>query len=293
METKQQTLKGIFCIILSGLGFALMALFVKESGNVPILEKAVFRNLIAGLITCIPLWKHRHQLTLPSNIASWIALITRATFGTLGLVLNFYAITTINIADASIIQKLSPFVLLIFSYFIFKEKLSLLQATAICIAFIGVLFVIKPSTSHFISPGAAAALGAAFSIGVAHTCIRYLGLQKVSGEFIIFFFSLGSIIFLTPFVIWNWVPLSQQQFLFLILAGGAAALGQFGITFAYRFAPAKNIAVFDYSQVLFAGLLGMLFLGEFPDVFSLLGYTIIISIGLILILYPRSTVKEH
>lgn len=132
---KNNYLRGVTCIILSGLGFALMALFVKESGDVPIMQKAVFRNLVAGLITFIPLWKHRHSLVLPSTKKTWGALVLRATFGTLGLILNFYAISTINIADASIIQKLAPFMILILSYFFFKENISWFQGGAIVIAF--------------------------------------------------------------------------------------------------------------------------------------------------------------
>lgn len=280
-------LKGMTCIILSGLGFALMALFVKESGDVPILQKAVFRNLIAFLITCIPLWENRKSLVLPSDAKTWGSLILRSTFGTLGLILNFYAISTINIADASIIQKLAPFIILILSYFIFKESIRLFQGLSIFIAFIGVLFVIKPSFAHFISPGALAGLGAAFCTGIAYTCVRYLGLRKISGEFIIFFFSLSSIVVLAPFLIWHHMPMTLHQTIALVLAGFSAALGQFGITFAYRYAPAKSIAVFDYSQVLFAGILGIIFLGEFPDWYSFIGYVIIISVGIALFLYNQ------
>ena len=63
----------------------------------------------------------------------------------------------------------------------------------------------------------------------------------------------------------------------LLLAGVSATGGQFFITAAYRFAPAKEIAVFDYSQVLFAALLGFFFLHELPDVWSFAGYFIIIG----------------
>ena len=61
------------------------------------------------------------------------------------------------------------------------------------------------------------------------------------------------------------------------LAGISAALGQVGITTAYKYAPAKEISVFDYTQVVFAALLGILFLGETPEPLSILGYVIIIG----------------
>ena len=61
------------------------------------------------------------------------------------------------------------------------------------------------------------------------------------------------------------------------MAGACAALGQFSITTAYKFAPAKEISVFDYTQVIFAAVLGMIFLNETPVPLSILGYVIIIG----------------
>ena len=66
-----------------------------------------------------------------------------------------------------------------------------------------------------------------------------------------------------------------------MLAGIGASLGQFSITTAYKFASAKEISVFDYTQVIFAALLGIIFLGEIPKPLSIVGYTIIIGVAVI------------
>ena len=71
------------------------------------------------------------------------------------------------------------------------------------------------------------------------------------------------------------------QWLCLLMAGIFASLGQFGITNAYKFAPAKEISVFDYTQVIFAALWGILFLGEVPTFLSIIGYVIIIGTALV------------
>ena len=65
------------------------------------------------------------------------------------------------------------------------------------------------------------------------------------------------------------------------MAGVSASVGQFGITTAYKFAPAKEISVFDYTQVIFAAVLGMLFLQETPEPLSIVGYIIIIGTALV------------
>ena len=284
MNSKNNILMGIFCIIMSGIGFSLMGLFIKLSGDLPSMQKGFFRNIIAVAISSIPLIKHWKNISFPANKVSWTVLFSRTIFGTIGLVFNFYAISHISLADSTIIQKLSPFVIILLSYFFFKERMSKFQFVAIIIAFIGVGFIVKPTGEGLISMGALAALLGAFCSGIAYTCVRYLGTHNVSGEFIIFFFSSLSTILLLPYLIFDYRPMTMYQLSMLILAGSSATIGQYGVTFAYRYATAKNISVFDYSQVLFSGILGFIFFNELPDLQSLIGYIIVISVGIILVI---------
>lgn len=280
-------LKGIFCIIIAGFGFALMSLFVKLSGDLPSIQKGFFRNIIAVFISSIPLIKHWRVINIPRNNTGWLVLILRSVFGTIGLVLNFYAISHISLADSSIIQKLSPFIIIILSYIFFKEEMTKFQVFAIIIAFIGITLIIKPSGNNIISMGALAALLGALCAGIAYTCVRYLGTHNISGEFIIFFFSSLSSLMLLPYLILDYRTMTYYQLSMLLLAGISATIGQYGVTFAYKFVAAKNISVFDYSQVLFSGIFGYMFFGEFPDFQSLIGYIIVISVGIVLVLRSK------
>ena len=280
-------LKGILCIIIAGFGFALMSLFVKLSGDLPSIQKGFFRNIIAVFISSIPLIKHWRVINIPRNNTGWLVLISRSVFGTIGLVLNFYAISHISLADSSIIQKLSPFIIIILSYIFFKEEMTKFQVFAIIIAFIGITLIIKPSGNNIISMGALAALLGALCAGIAYTCVRYLGTHNISGEFIIFFFSSLSSLMLLPYLILDYRTMTYYQLSMLLLAGISATIGQYGVTFAYKFAAAKNISVFDYSQVLFSGIFGYMFFGEFPDFQSLIGYVIVISVGIVLVLRSK------
>ena len=287
MNNNNNILKGIFCIIIAGFGFALMSLFVKLSGDLPSIQKGFFRNIIAVFISSIPLIKHWRFINIPRNNTGWLVLISRSVFGTIGLVLNFYAISHISLADSSIIQKLSPFIIIILSYIFFKEEMTRFQVFAIIIAFIGITLIIKPSGNNIISMGALAALLGALCAGIAYTCVRYLGTHNISGEFIIFFFSSLSSLMLLPYLILDYRTMTYFQLLMLLLAGISATIGQYGVTFAYKFAAAKNISVFDYSQVLFSGIFGYMFFGEFPDFQSLIGYVIVISVGIVLVLRSK------
>ena len=161
------------------------------------------------------------------------------------------------------------------------------QVFAIIIAFIGITLIIKPSGNNIISMGALAALLGALCAGIAYTCVRYLGTHNISGEFIIFFFSSLSSLMLLPYLILDYRTMTYYQLSMLLLAGISATIGQYGVTFAYKFAAAKNISVFDYSQVLFSGIFGYMFFGEFPDFQSLIGYIIVISVGIVLVLRSK------
>lgn len=73
----------------------------------------------------------------------------------------------------------------------------------------------------------------------------------------------------------DFVSMTGAQWTFLLLAGLCAAAAQFAITSAYCYAPAREISVFDYSQILFSALFGFLVFNQIPDALSWLGYLVI------------------
>ena len=87
--------------------------------------------------------------------------------------------------------------------------------------------------------------------------------------------------------------MTAEQFIFLLCTGLAASGGQFAITAAYTYAPASEISVYDYSQIFFAGILGFIFLEEVPDIFSYVGYVIIIGASVAMfLLRPKNTLSS-
>ena len=128
---------------------------------------------------------------------------------------------------------------------------------------------------------------------MAYTFVRKLGQKQENSRLIIFFFSVFSCLFCLPFFISGYVPMSPLQWLYLVLAGVFACIGQLGITRAYLCAPAKEISVYDYTQVLFAALLGFLVFRDLPDIFSILGYVLICGAGIGMFFYnnrkPKTT----
>ena len=275
--------KGIVFIILSALCFAFVNLFVRLSGDIPSLQKCFFRNFVAVFFALGVLLKNKQSLKFKKGNLK--LLIFRSLAGTVGILGNFYAIDHIPLADASILNKMSPFFIIVFSFFVLKERLTFLQGAAVCIAFIGSLFIIKPSFQNIdLIPSAAGLLGG-MGAGFAYTMVRLLGKRGENGSYIVFFFSAFSCLVTLPFLIFDFHPMEWWQVLSLIGAGLAATGGQFTITAAYYHAPAREISVYDYSQIIFATLLGFIILGELPDIYSFIGYIIIISMAVLMFIY--------
>lgn len=274
--------KGIICIVLSSLSFALMNTFVRLSGDLPSVQKSFFRNLIALFIALFILWKEKQRTPIKKcNIKYHVC---RSLFGTLGILCNFYAVDHLVLSDASMLNKTSPFFVILFSFFILKEKLNFVQGFALVAAFIGSLFIIKPSFTNITAFPAAIGLLGGISAGVAYTMVRLLGNRGEDKAMIIFFFSAFSCIVTLPYVIVCYVPMSLQQIWILLGAGLAATGGQFGITMAYCYASAREISVYDYSQILFSAILGFFLFGQVADGYSMLGYLIILSMAVYMFL---------
>ncbi|MBQ5851977.1 MAG: DMT family transporter [Lachnospiraceae bacterium] len=251
-----------------------MTFFVRISGELPTMQKAFFRNAVAAVISFVTIISSDVKFRpAKENVPD---LFMRSLCGTIGLICNFYAIDRLNIADANILNKLSPFFAIIMSAVILKEKANKTEWFCVIVAFIGALCVIKPSfqmQSVYAMIGMLGGLGA----GAAYTFVRKLGKNGVPGPVIVLCFSVFSCLVSVPFMIINFVPMTLKQLILLLLAGISAACGQFSITKAYTKAPAREISVFDYTQVVFAALLGFLFLDQIPDQLSFLGYAIIIG----------------
>jgi drug/metabolite transporter (DMT)-like permease len=177
------------------------------------------------------------------------------------------------------LNKLSPFFAIIMSIPILKEKPSKTDIGATVIAFIGALLIVRPSGNNLQLIPALVGLYGGFGAGLAYVFVRRLGKKGERTSVIVLCFSLFSCLVALPYLIFDYHHMEATQLLYLIFAGIAAAVGQFGITSAYKFAPAKDISVFDYTQVIFAATWGLIFLGEIPVPLSIAGYIIIIGVA--------------
>lgn len=286
---KENYVKGMLMIILSAFCFACMNVCVRLSGDIPSVQKSFFRNLVAAIFAAVILYKDHIRPGVKKE--HWGPLLIRCVFGTLGILCNFYAVDHLLVADASILNKLSPFFAIIFSFLVLKEKIRPAQAACVMTAFVGCLFVVKPGFQNAALIPALIGVCGGLGAGIAYTMVRVLGTRGVKGPVIVFYFSSFSCVAVLPWILVNYSPMTIGQVGTLLLAGLFAAGGQFSITAAYTYAPAGKISIFDYSQIIFATVLGFLLFGEIPDGYSFAGYGLIILASLGMFLYNRREQK--
>lgn len=265
--------KGILLMLISSIGFAIMTLFVKLAGDLPSIQKTFFRNFVSAIIAFILVVYNKERLF--GKRENQLVLLGRSIFGTLGIVFLFYAIDHLVMSDADMLNKMSPFLVIIFSAIFLKERVLPFQMVTIIVAFIGMIFIVKPSLSVDFIPYLVGILSAVFA-AAAYTLLRVLG-SREKFYTVVFYFSFFSTVILLPFLLIFYEPMTSRQLLYLLLAGLFATVGQFGITLAYKYAPARDISIFTYSTVIFTTILSFTFFGEGPDMFSLIGYAIILG----------------
>ncbi len=281
MEKKRY--KGIFYIICSAFCFALMNVFVRAAGDLPSIQKSFFRNVVALVSAFIIMQKN--QIPFRCRRENFKYLLIRSVCGTMGILCNYYAIDHLVLSDASMLNKMSPFFAVIFSFLILKERIDIPQALCVAGAFLGSLLVIKPTFSNMaLAPSLVGLLGG-LGAGIAYTYVRKATLNGEKGPLIVCFFSAFSCLVTLPFILFDYEPMTAVQLLSLLGAGMSAAGGQFSITAAYSYAPAREISVYDYSQVIFAAGLGFVIFGQIPDALSWLGYAVICTMAVVMFLY--------
>ncbi len=265
--------RAVMLMLGAGLALASMAATVKLlAGDIPVPQILFFRNISGGVIILAIL---RKQGVSPLGVNRKV-LLMRGSFGTLGLFFYFTAIAQLELADAVILNKTSPFFVIIFSSLFLGEKMKRLQIPAILMAICGIVLISPPKLDYSFLPALAALLSAVFA-GAAYTTLRHLRLSD-KPLVIVFYLTMVSSLAMIPLLLGGfWVTPDPFQLLVLCSVGLFALVGQFLMTTAYRHAQAGEVSIYSYSNVVFAMVLGAVFWKEKPEFFSILGALTVVA----------------
>lgn len=263
--------KGVLLIVASTFFLSINTAMVKLL-EFSVYEKIFFRNIIGVLIIGVLL--KPHQIKIPKSDRK--LLFFRVLFGLIALVAFYYAIDNMALSDAVMLNKLNSFFVIIFAAMFLHERLHKVQILSIVVAFIGALFVIKPSFDSSMLIAMIALLSAVLS-GGAYTIVRKI--KHMNPLVIVFYFTLFNAVMGLALSTSSFVVPDRSDWLPIVAMGLGATLGQVSLTTAYRFAPASELSIFNYMNIVFTIIFAFVLFGTIPDMYSILGGLLIFGAG--------------
>ncbi|WP_233052682.1 DMT family transporter [Motilimonas cestriensis] len=260
-------------MLLSALGFSLMSACVKlvSQYHIPVLEIVAARALVSVALSYGDV--RRKKISIWGNNKGW--LFARGGVGALALICVYYSITTLPLAEATLLQYLHPVFTAVLALIFLKEPI--LHSTKLCILFslLGLGIIISPGLG--LDPAAGLPW---FSIGVAllgafGSAIAYVIVRKLSrledSSVIIFYFPLIALPLSLVLLGDDFVIPPPEALVLLLFVGIFTQVGQIGLTKAMQSESASKATAYSYIQVLFSMLLGWFLFSELPSIWSWIG----------------------
>jgi drug/metabolite transporter (DMT)-like permease len=268
---------GGFLIVVAFFCVAVMSALGKAAAHVPTGTIVFFQNFIS-LVLFLP-WVLRHGVS--GVRTSRIGLhILRAIAGLLSQVLMFVAVKRMPLMDAVLLSNSAPLFIPLITWAWLKEKIGGIVWASLVVGFVGVILILKPTSALISNPIALIATSAAIFSAFALVTVNQLSVTETTERILFYYFLISSIASL-PFAIAEWHAPTIHEWIYLVGIGIFMAASQLLIILAYRQASAGRIAPFNYSVVVFSGLIGWLVWKNTPDMLSLIG-VVLVTVGGIL-----------
>ncbi|MGV8951420.1 MAG: DMT family transporter [Cypionkella sp.] len=265
--------EGIFWMVLSGLSFVTVNGTVRYLGtDLPVAESA-FLRFAFGVVILLPVLAKMARQGLPAG--SWQLFGWRGLVHSVAVLLWFYAMARIPVAQVTAIGYLNPVLMILAGALVFGEALPLRKVVAVAVALLGAVVVLRPGV-QVLTAGHYAQIAASVCF-----CGSYLLAKRLSGlasaAQVVAMMSLTVTVMLAPVAWWVWVPVSASQAAWLALVAVGATLGHYCMTRAFKAAPIAVTQPVTFLQLVWASLLGALVFHEAVDAYVLLGGAMIIA----------------
>ena len=289
LELKETFSPGVRYMLLSALGFALMAVCVKavSTYDIPVLEIVAARAIVSLVISYLDVKRKRISLWGTHKPL----LIARGVVGALALMCVYFSVTTLPLAEATILQYLHPVFTALLALFFLKERVQYSTMICIVLSILGLTVMVKPDLISGYSVelpwiSVVAALIGALGSAVAYVIVRRLS-QSEDSSVIIFYFPLIALPVSVFLLGSDFVMPNGEALVLLILVGVFTQVGQVGLTKAMQHEKASKATAYSYVQVIFSLVLGWIFFAEIPTLWTLIGGGLIMTGALINVLWKR------
>ncbi|MDD4362707.1 MAG: DMT family transporter [Atribacterota bacterium] len=271
-----KNIKAILILIFSSFLTALIGLLVKKVNNLPVMELVFFRNL--GMMIFAPILLIKNKIPIFGSNKKF--LILRGLTGFISISSMYFAYTNMLLANAITIKQLFPIFVIILSFFFLKERLLKIQIPLILLAFLGVVLIIKPAMQSNLLPSFIA-LNGAFFFAITQVILRHLRSTDHSLVIIGYLAYISGLLGLSTTLIQKtFVFPDLKNFIILLIIAILCLISSYGFARAYGMAHAGFLSFYMYSEIIFATILGIFFLQEFPDLYSIMGTLLIMISGI-------------
>ncbi len=257
---------------------ACLSALVKWTGarGIPVFEIILFRNLFAFVPLGLYIWRTTGLEVLKTQRP--LGHLTRSVIGLTGMVCGFSAVQHLPLTEATALQFTSPLFMTALSALLLSEKVGRHRWAAVAVGFVGVLIMARPLPGELNVPGVTLGILSALGAAGAMVAIRQIA-DTERGPTIVFYFTLGGVVLGLVGSAFHWVTPDPVTLAALVVAGLIGGVGQLLLTEALRNAPVGVVAPFDYTQLIWAALLGLVVWGELPHPLTLVGAVIVAASG--------------
>ncbi|WP_420892451.1 DMT family transporter [Phaeobacter inhibens] len=268
-----QPLRGVFWMLMTGFCFVAVTALVKYLGDrVPPAESAFLRYLL-GLVFLLPMIGALRSSQLTPRL--WGLFAMRGFVHTLGVILWFFAMTQIPLAEVTAMNYLSPIYVSIGAALFLGERMALRRVGAILVALIGALIILRPGFRE-VEAGHIAMLFTALAFGASYLLAKTT-VDGTSPVVVVAMLSIWVTVFLAPFAAAVWVTPTLWELAILFAVACFATAGHYTMTLAFASAPVTVTQPVTFLQLLWATLLGALVFGEAVDIWVVAGGCLILA----------------
>ena len=266
-------LAGVLWMIVTGLCFVAVTASVKMVGTeVPAAQSAFLRYAL-GLVFLIPMWPAVRAARLDRT--TWGLFGLRGAFHAVAVILWFYSMARIPIADVTALNYLNPIYVMLLAVLFLGERLGPWRIGAVVTAFVGTLIIVRPGFRE-IDIGHIAMLFTAVAMAASYFMAKFLT-GKAKPQVVVFMLSVIVPVILLPFALMVWVPVGWAALGWLFLTASFATAGHYSMTLAFAAAPLAVTQPVTFLQLIWATLVGVVLFGEPADGFVMLGGGLIIA----------------
>ncbi|MCW8330139.1 DMT family transporter [Photobacterium sp. SDRW27] len=284
---------GVRYMLVSAFAFALMSSCVKlvSTYGIPVFEIVAARAVVSLIISYVDVKRKR--------ISVWGGnkklLIARGVAGSLALICVYYAISTLPLAEATILQYLHPVFTAVLALLFLREKVQISTVICIVCCIVGLFLIVSPrltfeGATELPLLSVSVALLGAFGSAVAYVIVKRLSTSEDSSV-IIFYFPLIALPLSVILLGSDFVMPNTEAFLLLLFVGIFTQIGQVGLTKAMQTEVASRATAYSYAQVVFSVILGWLLFSETPSVWTCAG-GILIIVGALINVFGSMRAKE-